>query len=164
MKMLKEGLIVDHRTCRTGAKYENINEPFGSVVPLKHMHHKHITGGSGPDAQFLCSAILSSFPRQMSRQTLHINRNLTQGLFHQPRCQQLLSKQYTTIQWLHTLHKHNTLPDLGGRRHIQMRKIKMPAVVNRLNNLQCLAEAIYRLNISHWPTILACYSYSICCF
>lgn len=116
-----------------------------------------LTGGPSPVAQFLCSAILSSFPRQMSRQTLHINRNLLRGLFHQPPGAN--SSYQNTIQWLHTLHKHNTARSWrGGGGHIRIReKIQMPALVNRLTNLRCSAEVIYSLKTSHWPTMFIQY-------
>lgn len=92
-------LIVDHAPAKHELNVKTKQPPFFLAVPGPlNMHHKHKAGGSDPDAQFLCSAILSSFPRQMSRQTLHINTNPNTRPFPPARCQQLLSKQYTTTQ------------------------------------------------------------------
>lgn len=60
-----------------------------------------------PVAQFQCKAILSSFPRQMSRQALHINRNLLMG----PDPLSPHRSPYTPVPHLpHTYTHHHCLP------------------------------------------------------
>ena len=105
----------------------------------------------------------SSFPRQMSRQTLHINRNLTRGLFPPD---PVPAAPIKTIppQYNDCTHYTNTTPCQilcvwggggGGGDIFTLRKIKMPALVNSRNHVLCIAGAIYRLNISRWSTILS---------
>lgn len=65
---------INNHSCKTAAKYSN--DIHLALWPPEQ--HQPVTGG--PVAPWPCS-YSSMFPRQMPRQTLHINRKLLWGLF-----------------------------------------------------------------------------------
>lgn len=123
-----------NQSCKTGAKYSN--DIHSALWPPE----QHQPGTGGPVALWPCS-YSCMFPRQMPRQTLHINRNLLWGLFSPPTPALVPPAYQNTIARLHT---NTTRGDLVEEDIFWLRN-KRPQLRYKMTNLLCLAKIIWRL-------------------